>query len=117
MQAQMLAQGGSRDTARAIYSQMYLGSDDPTVREMAQKRLLQVQWFDERDIIRAAISEYRDTHKQCPVSFRDIADRLSKAKLRFDRSGVPVDPANFPYQLIQNGCDVALNENSEVPAK
>lgn len=117
MRAQMLAQGGSRDTARKIYSQMYLESDEPTVREMARKKLLQIRWLEERDTIRQVLADFNAVHKRCPTSFREIEVELSKTKLRFDTSGAPVDPANFPYLLVQNGCDVGLDQRSEVPRK
>lgn len=117
MQAQMLAQGGSNDTARQIYARIYQESDDPNVREMARKRLLQVRWFEEREAIRQAIAEYQAKNHSCPSSFRVMTSLSQDRRLRFDDTGSPVDPSGYPYQLIANGCDVALNEASEVPAK
>ena len=117
MKAQMLAGGGSRDTARSIYNEMYLHSEEPLVREMARKRILQVQSLDERDLIRRIISNYSARNGHCPASFREIAAALHETKLRLDSEGVPVDPADFPYQLVENGCEVDLDPHSEVPAK
>jgi tetratricopeptide (TPR) repeat protein len=115
MKAQMLAEGGSRDTARSIYNQMYLQSEEPLIREMAGKKLLQLQSLDERDLIRQIISNYSARIGHCPASFRDIAPALRETRLRFDSAGVPVDPTDYPYQLTANGCDVALDPHSEVP--
>ena len=117
MKAQMLAEGGSRDTARSIYNQMYLQSEEPLIREMAKKKLLHLQSLDERDLIRQIISNYTAKNGHCPASFRDIAPALRETRLRFDLEGVPLDPTDYPYQLTANGCDVALDSRSEVPSK
>src|ERR1044071_4846025 len=52
MKAKMNADGGSRETAREIYLRMYEQSTDETVKEMAHKRLLQLDSLDQRDSLR-----------------------------------------------------------------
>lgn len=117
MKAQMLAQGGSRRTARLIYERMYQQTDDLNVREMARRRLLQVQSFDERDEIRRLLGEYAAREKRCASSWKDISQALHRAGLALDDSGAPLDPANVPYRLVKAGCDVDLDLRSEVPQK
>src|SRR5712691_9700621 len=51
MQARMASEGGSRDTAREIYLRMYEQAGDGDVKEMARRRLLQLDSMDERDAL------------------------------------------------------------------
>src|SRR6266436_180675 len=117
MKAQMLAQGGSRNTARLIYERMYQQTDDLNVREMARRRLLQIQSFGERDEIRRLLGEYSAREKRCASSWKDISPALRSASLPLDDSGAPLDPANAPYRLVKAGCDVDLDLRSAVPQK
>ncbi|MEP6819721.1 MAG: hypothetical protein ABJA18_09325 [bacterium] len=117
MKARMVAEGGSRDTAREIYQRMYQESDDADVKEMARKRLLQIQSFVERDLILRAIGEYYKRAKRCPSSWKDVSDALRERRLRLDASGAPLDPADMPYVLAKEGCDVGLDWRTSVPQK
>ncbi len=117
MKAQMLAQGGSRSTAQLIYERMYQQTDDLNVREMARRRLLQIQSFGEIDEIRRLLEEYAAREKRCATSWKDVSQRLRRANLPVDDSGAPLDPANVPYRLVKAGCDVDLDLRSEVPQK
>ena len=56
MKARMAAEGGSRETAREIYTRMFEQAADKKVKDMAHKRLLQLDSLDERDAIQAASS-------------------------------------------------------------
>lgn len=117
MKAQMLTKGGSRSTARQIYERMYQETDDPHLREMARTRLLQIQSFEERDVIRRALAEYTAREKRCATSWKDVSDALRRAGLQLDDSGAPLDPANVTYRLVKAGCDVDLDSHSEIPQK
>src|SRR5882762_5114999 len=117
MKAQMLAQGGSRSTARLIYERIYQQTDDLNVREMARRRLLQIQSFEERDEIRRLLGEYAAREKRCASSWKDVSQTLRKGGLPLDDSGAPLDPANVPYRLVHAGCDVDLDLRSSVPQK
>ncbi len=117
LKARMEVEGGSRDTAREIYQRMYQESEDPEVKEMAMKRLLQIQSFVERDEIRVVIEAYKQREKRCPTAWKDITNALRSKRLRVDASGAPLDPGDFPYTLIKEGCDVDLDYRSKVPLK
>jgi tetratricopeptide (TPR) repeat protein len=117
MKARMEAEGGSRDTAREIYQRMYQESDDPKVKEMAAKRLWQIQSFFERDEIRLVLQAYTAQARRCPSAWKDVSNALRGRRLRLDASGAPVDPSDFPYLLIKDGCDVDLDWRSPVPGK
>ena len=117
MKAQMLAQGGSRSTAQLIYERMYQQTDDLNVREMARRRLLQIQSFGEINEIRRLLGEYAAREKRCATSWKDVSQGLRKANLPLDESGAPLDPTKVPYRLVKAGCDVDLDLRSEVPQK
>lgn len=117
MKAQMLAKGGSRSTARQIYERIYQDTDDLNVKEMARRRLLQIQSFVERDEIRRVLGEYAAREKRCASSWKDVSDTLRRVGFPLDASGAPLDPANAPYRLVKAGCDVDLDLGSEVPQK
>ena len=57
MKAKLLSEGGSRSTAREIYTRMYEGSADEKVRDMARKHLLQLDSLDQRDGLRKLFVE------------------------------------------------------------
>jgi tetratricopeptide (TPR) repeat protein len=116
MSARMLAEGGSRDTAREIYTRIYEQADDETIKRMAELRLLQIESFDERDSIRKTLQEYVARNGRCPQDWREVAPQLRAARLRLDNgTGAPLDPAGTPYVLLKDGCDVDLDPGSIVP--
>jgi tetratricopeptide (TPR) repeat protein len=115
MKARMAAEGGSRTTAREIYSRMFEESGDLKVKEMARRRLLQIESFEQRDAIRTVLSGYRERTGHCPASWKDIAALLRTTRLPLDVSGAPLDPAGTPYVLRTTDCNVDLDPKSEVP--
>lgn len=117
MSARMLVEGGSRDTAREIYTRIYEQSEERTIKRMAELRLKQINSLDERDLIRRVLSDYRAQKGSCPSAWREVAVRLQAAHLRLDPdTGAPLDPADTPY-VLKDGCDVDLSLDSEVPRK
>lgn len=115
MQARMAAEGGSRDTAREIYQRMYEQADDEKVKEMARRRLLQLQSFDERDGLRRLMTAYQSQTGRCPSSWSELAPALHALKIQLDAAGAPFDPSGVAYVLLANKCDVETDPRSEVP--
>ena len=113
----MLAEGGSRTTAREIYLRMYEQAGDDKVRDMARRRLLQLDSLDQQDVIRKILSGYSGKAGHCPTTWRAIELFLRASRFQVDASGAPLDPAGTPYRLVKNGCDVDLDPKSEVPYK
>lgn len=103
MKARMAAEGGSRDTAREIYTRMLEQSADEKVKEMAQKRLLQLDSLDQRDALRKLLVAYQTRTGRCPVTWREI-----------NLPGAPLDPSGAPYVLTPGKCEVELGEGSEI---
>jgi tetratricopeptide (TPR) repeat protein len=123
MSARMEAEGGSRALAREMYKRMMNEADDEQVKELAARRILQVASFDERDAIRRVLEEFKARHGRCAANWREVSQQLSAARLpdgsrlRLDSTGAPLDPADTAYLLINNGCDVDLSRDSNVPYK
>ena len=77
---------------------------------------MQVDSFDERDLIRRVLTDYSSKLGHCASSWKDVTPALRALRLRVElSSGAPVDPANTPYRLVKNGCDVDLDPKSAVP--
>jgi tetratricopeptide (TPR) repeat protein len=117
MSARMAAEGGSRGVAREIYGRMYEQAPDDTVKEMARRRLMQLDSLDERDALRQVLSTYQNRLGRCPSSWREVEPALKALRWRLDGSQAPLDPSDTPYQLITERCDVELDPKSEVPGK
>ena len=113
--ARMKAEGGAAQAAREMYLHLSEASDDPTVKAMVEKQLMRLDSVAERDKIRRVISDYAARAGHCPISWKEISGALSAAGLRVNASGSPLDPKNVPYHLTKNGCDVDLDEHTEVP--
>jgi tetratricopeptide (TPR) repeat protein len=116
MSARMSAEGGSRRAAREMYQHLYDESNDDQIKQLLARRLMQVDSFDERDLIRRVLTEYSSKFGRCASSWKDVTPALRALRFRVElSSGAPVDPANTPYRLVKNGCDVDLDPKSAVP--
>jgi tetratricopeptide (TPR) repeat protein len=117
MKARMAAEGGSRATAREIYGRMYEEAEDSQVKDMAHRRLLQLDSMDQRDILRKLLTVYHTKSGHCAASWRELGPALQVLRMTVDTMGAPLDPAGTPYRLVKDGCDVDLDPKSEVPNK
>ncbi|MDQ4120991.1 MAG: tetratricopeptide repeat protein [Acidobacteriota bacterium] len=126
MSARLRAEGGSRTTAREIYLQIYNSAEEEQTRELAVKRLQQLESLDERDAIRAALADFQNKANRCPNNWREALPVLKNIKfaggvtLRFAADNSPVDPSGAAYLLIQKEgkCEVDLDQkNSKIPTK
>jgi tetratricopeptide (TPR) repeat protein len=115
MAARMQTQGGSRETAREMYLQMFNEATDSQTKEVATVRLQQLDSIDEREAIRAALQQFKEKSARCANSWSEIFPLLKTVKLpggrdfRLDRSNNLVDPSDAPYILDKENCDVKLD--------
>ena len=114
MTAKIAADGGGRSTAREIYTRMYEQSADEKVRDMAHRRLQQLESLDHRDILRKLMTEYRTRVGQCPASWKEMLPVLRSLRIPTDQTGAPLDPTRVPYQLRPGACEADLDPKSEV---
>lgn len=117
MSARMAAEGGSRATAREIYTRMFEEANDDQLKDVAHKRLMQLDSFDQRDAIRKILGAFSVRVGHCPASWREVGALLQASRFQVTADGAPLDPGGVPYRLVKDGCDVDLDPKSEVPMK
>ena len=118
MRAKLISEGGSRSTAREIYTRMYEQAGDEQVREMARKQLMRLESLDQQDGLRKLFTAYKARNGKCPDSWRELAPILRTLRVPMDQSGAPLDPSGTPYVLNAGACEVELDwKQTKVPVK
>ena len=118
MKAKLLDDGGSRSTAREIYTRMYEQSNEAEVKEMARKHLMRLQSLDERDGLRKLFTTYKARTGKCPDSWRELEPVFRNLRIPVDQSGAPLDPSGAAYLLKAGACEVELDwKQTKVPMK
>src|SRR5687767_2001904 len=118
MKAKLISEGGSRSTAREIYTRMYEQAGEEHVREMAQKQLMRLESLDQQDALRKLFAAFKTRYGKCPDSWRELAQILRALRIPMDESGAPLDPSGAPYVLQAGACEVELDPNkTKVPMK
>ena len=118
MKAKLLSEGGSRSTAREIYTRMYEQSGDEQVKQMARKHLMRLDSLDQRDGLRKALAAYQARTGKCPESWRELGPIFRAVQIPMDQSGAPLDPSGAPYLLRGGACEVELDsKTTKVPLK
>lgn len=122
MAAKMENEGGSRDTSRQIYEQMFKDAQDSQTKDMAKLRLSELDSLDERDAIDQVLKEFSEKNSRCAKSWQEILPLLGKVKLpygkdfRVDKSGNIVDPTDVPYLIDQEKCVAILDsKKTKIP--
>lgn len=110
----MKIRGGSRETAREIYSR-YLESDDENIRAQAATRLNQLRSLDERDALNNLLDRYRQQTGTCPNSLRALAGVTRSLGFNLNEDLIPVDPEGSPYVLNKVECKAKLSPDSKIP--
>ena len=115
MKAKMANEGGSRVLAREIYGRMYEQAENAKVKEMARKRLLQLDSLDQRDGLRKVLAAYKTRAGRCPSSWKEVEPLLRALRVEVDSAGAPLDPTGTAYVMVGDGCDLDVDPKSEVP--
>ncbi len=110
----MRIQGGSRETARKVYT-TYLESDDEKIRHQAEQRLLQLRALDEIDAINIFLERLKDQPVTCQAKLHSLARRLNQLGIAINEEMMPLDPAGFPYEIDAGQCQVKLAFDSPLP--
>lgn len=118
MKAKMVAEGGSRSTAREIYTRMYEQATEEQVKEMARRRLMQLESMDHRDLLKKLFAAYQARTGKCPDTWREMEAVFRSVRIPIDQSAAPLDPSNTPYILTAGKCEVEIDwRRSLVPVK
>jgi tetratricopeptide (TPR) repeat protein len=117
MSAKVRLEGGTRETAREIYQNIYDYAEDTQTKELVAMRLAQITSLEERDKIREVLQESQKKNGGCARSWPEVFAALRAIKLpgggglTFSREGFPLDPSGAPYKLMnaEDKCDVELD--------
>lgn len=122
MVAQMRSAGGSRETARAVYQEMYDSAENTQTRDLADLRLKELDSFEDRDEIRAALARFRERTGRCAANWGELIPYLTGVKLPrgrqflIDKNNQLLDPTLVPYVLDREKCDVSIDlAKSKIP--
>jgi len=96
MAARVAAQGGSVETSRMIWSELYESTKDPAVRGRAAEMLQALKAQDDELHLDELAGEYQKRLGKYPSS---TADLRAVGLL----NGIPVDPAGYPYIFGPDG--------------
>src|SRR5687768_9824268 len=88
----VLAEGGARDAARTLWTQMARTTDQEWLRRTAVIRLLQLDAADQVDQLQAIVNRFYDRERRFPSGWDEM---VRAGWLR----GVPADPSGTPYVL------------------
>jgi tetratricopeptide (TPR) repeat protein len=96
MPALMLQRAGDIQTARLLWTKMYEGAENETIRKNAYTRLVALRVDD--DVIH--LEQIAETYRQRTGTYpQDWGQLISQGLLR----GVPLDPTGTPYKLLPGG--------------
>jgi hypothetical protein len=96
MAARILEKGGSLETSRMIWSEIYQSAQNKDVRDDAMKTLSGIRAQEDEAQLDELAQEYEKRFGRFPASAGDLHDA---GLLR----GVPVDPAGYPYVFGADG--------------
>lgn len=88
--------GGSIETSRMIFAELYRSTNDPKVQKMALEELQTLKAQEDETQLDKVIREYEKRSKRTAGSMLDLVN----ARLL---PGIPVDPAGFPYIIGPDG--------------
>ena len=104
MAAHIAGSGGSRETSRFMWGQIYETTKDISVRANALAHLQALRTLDDLDALKNFTETYKKRTGHAPTSIQDLVN----AHIIL---GIPQDPGGYPYILDANG-EPAANPES-----
>ena len=105
--ATTLAEGGSRESSRMLWTQLRDGTDIDWMRNAATHRLQQLDALDAIDELNRITASFTARHGRPPKEWEEIA-----AERRW--RGIPVDPVGMPFALDPATGQVDLSPQSRL---
>ncbi|MFV0387508.1 MAG: tetratricopeptide repeat protein [Pyrinomonadaceae bacterium] len=122
MAAKMKNEGGSRETAREMYSQMLNSSHDENTRGSIKRRIYELDAQEQMEIVQKVLDNIKDKTGRCPATFSEILQPLAteaaknSVDLAVSKTRILVDPTGTPYLLDRTECKIKVDrENSFLP--
>jgi hypothetical protein len=105
--AELLAKGGSRESARFLWQEFYDSSDNEQMRNNARENLIRLQALDEIDVLSDFVARVETRLGRKLGSIHELVNlKLVKQ--------IPVDPKGFPYTYDPETGKVKLSSDSTV---
>ncbi len=105
--ANTLAAGGSRESSRRLWQQIYDAADHDWIRDESARRLTQLQALDDIDQLIGAAQHFIEQNGRPPRSWAELIDAgLLPA--------VPVDPTGRPYIMDVISNTINVSSDSEL---
>ncbi len=122
MAARMKNEGGSRETAREIYTQMLSSATDSNTRASIELRIKELDSIDQMELVQEVLDDQEKKLGVCPKSLKSvlpqISDRIrgSQIDIQVDSAGNILDPTGVPYLLDKTKCEIKLDPvNTQIP--
>jgi tetratricopeptide (TPR) repeat protein len=106
MAAKISEEGGSRQTSRYLWEQVYLSTQDSDIRRTAIEHFQGLKAEEDAEQLERLAAEFQRRQGRFPASVQEL---VAAAML----PGAPVDPAGYPYRLTPDG-KAHLNERSPI---
>ncbi len=107
MAASMTSEGGSRETARAMYKQMYDESEDQQTRSNAEYRLMEIDSIPELDAINGVLKDHAKKNGRCANSLtRHSAD--AGLRQAAGRTGISRERQQGPCRCVRHSVRARL---------
>jgi hypothetical protein len=103
--ASMLAEGGARDPARALWTELARTAEQDWLRTAASRALLQLDAEAAIEQLQALVNRYYDITGDFPAGWPDV---VQVGLIR----RIPIDPAGMPYALDPVSGAVDLSRDS-----
>jgi len=94
--ATTLAQGGDRQSSRAMWTAIRESAEVDWLRRDADRRLAQLRAFDQIDNLQRVVDAYTKREGEPPADWQTLV------RARIFR-GIPIDPMGVPYMLDSDG--------------
>ena len=96
MAARIAQKGGSIETSRMIWSELFQSTKDPNVKKLAGQQLLSLKAQDDESHLDELAAQYEKRFGRNPSSIHDM---IAAGLLPY----APADPAGFPYVIGPDG--------------
>lgn len=106
MAARVAQKGGSLETSRMIWSQLYESTQNPSIRKRAAEMLRGLKAQEDEAQLDELAGDYQKRFGRLPASIAELRDA---GLVR----GIPVDPDGYPYAFGRDG-KARLNPQSSV---
>ena len=96
MAAKIAQEGGSRETSRFLWREIYESTKDPNIRKNALDHLTGLKAEEDVEQLEKLATDFNSRFRRLP---RSVAEMVGAGMLR----GLPMDPSGYPYILRPDG--------------